>query len=674
MIAAAPGAARISPGLPDGSWLAYTFWTSPRQTAIKLYELARKTATLVTRPEFRDYSPSFDPLGRYLYFLSVRTFDPVYDSVQFELSFPRAARPYLVALQAGGRPPFDPPPRSLKPEDPSSAVARVTAAATAMTVELEGIAGRVAPFPVPENRFGQIAGAGGDKVVWTVLPIAGAHGRGGHKDTPGRLEVFDLGTLRVETLMDKADSFALSGDHATLVVREGKRLRAIAASQKPERERKTSAADEKPSRENGWLDLERIRLSVEPRREWRQMLREVWRLQRDQFWVPNMSGVDWEAIYRLYEPLLARVATRAELSDLIWEMQGELGTSHAYEFGGDHRRPPQLALGYLGVDVRAAAADGSYEIARIVCGDTWDPVADSPLRAVGVEAKVGERIVAVNGQRTSRENPPQSLLVHQAATKVLLSLACGDGEGASTREVVVTTLADEVPARYREWVERNRSWVHEQSRDRVGYFHLPDMMSAGFAEFHRYFRNECDREALIVDIRYNRGGHVSELLLEKLSRKRIGYALPRWGEPSSYPDEAAAGPVVALTNEHAGSDGDIFSHGFKLMGIGPLVGMRTWGGVIGIWPRHKLVDGTETTQPEYSFWFKDVGWGVENHGTDPQIEVDNAPQDTSAGRDRQLETALATALKLIAEKGSSRPKLDKRPNLARGKLPPRKKA
>ena len=197
--------------------------------------------------------------------------------------------------------------------------------------------------------------------------------------------------------------------------------------------------------------------------------------------------------------------------------------------------------------------------------------------------------------------------------------------------MLVTTLGDEVPARYREWVERNRSWVHEQSKGRVGYFHLPDMMSAGFAEFHRYFSAECERDGLIVDVRYNRGGHVSQLLLEKVARKRIGYATARWGPTASYPEEAVAGPVVALTNEHAGSDGDIFSHGFKLMGIGPLVGMRTWGGVIGIWPRHTLVDGTQTTQPEYSFWFNDVGWGVENYGTDPQIEVDNAPQDAVAG-------------------------------------------
>jgi tricorn protease len=291
------------------------------------------------------------------------------------------------------------------------------------------------------------------------------------------------------------------------------------------------------------------------------------------------------------------------------------------------------------------------------------------LNAVGVEARVGERIVAVNGQRVSRQRPPQSLLVHQAGVKVELTLLGADGV---QRTVLVGTLEDEVPARYRDWVERNRSWVHEQSRGRVGYLHLPDMMAAGFAEFHRYFNAECDRDALIVDVRYNRGGHVSELLLEKVARKRIAYNVSRWGRTMPYPEESAAGPIVTLANEHAGSDGDIFAHGFKLMGLGPLVGTRTWGGVVGIWPRHALVDGSTTTQPEYSFWFRDVGWGVENHGTDPQIEVDNAPQDGAAGRDRQLEVALSTGLQLADAARPQEPSIDSRPNLAPTPLPPRR--
>jgi tricorn protease len=656
---------------PDGAWLAYSFWSDIRHCAIKLCDVAKKTTSLVTQPEFRDYCPAFDPEGKYLYFLSVRTFDPVYDSVQFELSFPRAARPYLIALQRDLPPPFDPAPKGLKPVDDRRKSDKPETPSPAIRVDLEGIVRRVAAFPVAEGRFGQIAGTSG-KVLWTAFPIPGAHGRGGHKESPGRLEIFDFATLRAETLLERADSFVLAADHSTLVVREGKRLRAISAVIRPNG--KEAPPSDEPSRKKGWIDLGRIRLSVEPRAEWRQMLREVWRLQRDQFWVADMSGTDWEAIYGRYEPLLSRVATRAELSDLVWEMQGELGTSHAYEMGGDHRRPPQIALGHLGADLRAVDDGAGYEIARIVEGDAWDATSDSPLNAIGVQAQVGERIVSVNGQAVTRERPPQALLVHQAGTKVELTLASAKGgrSAKTTRNVLVTTLADEAPARYREWVERNRSWVHAKSGGRVGYLHLPDMMSAGFAEFHRYFGTECDRDALIVDVRYNRGGHVSELLLEKVARKRIGYNLMRWGPPSPYPSDSPAGPLVALTNEHAGSDGDIFSHCFKLMGIGKLVGTRTWGGVIGIWPRHALVDGSETTQPEFSFWFGDVGWGVENYGTDPEIEVDNAPQDAVAKHDRQLEQALATALQLASKSRVLKPKVGPRPNLTRKPLPPRR--
>lgn len=670
----------------DGSWLAYSFQTGPRQRAIKLHEPATRRSALVTQPEFRDYSPAFDPEGRWLYFLSLRTFDPVYDSVQFEMSFPRAARPYLLALRAGGKPPFEPEPSGLKEADksptsgpaagpaPRPAPAAVpetgsdpaAAAPAPLQVDLDGIAQRVAAFPVPESRFGKLAAAAGGKVLWTVLPIEGQQGRGGHKDASGRLEVFDFETRRTQELAPKADDFEIAADGHTLLLRDGKRLRAIAV------DRREGAGDaDAPSRKTGWIDLQRVRVSVDPPLEWRQMLHEVWRLQRDRFWVADMSGVDWPAMLRRYEPLLPKVATRAELSDLIWELQGELGTSHAYEYDGDHRKPPALGLGQLAAELRLAPDDGSWEIARIVRGDAWDAQADSPLNAVGVEARVGERIVAVNGQRVSPARPPQALLVNQAGAKVELTLAHGHGAAATTRDVLVTTLADEQPARYREWVEHNRAWVHRESAGRVGYLHLPDMMADGFAEFHRYFGTECDRDALIVDLRFNRGGHVSELLLEKVARKRIGANVSRWGRTLPYPEESAAGAVVALCNEHAGSDGDIFAHGFKLMGLGPLVGTRTWGGVIGIWPRVKLVDGTETTQPEYSFWFRDVGWGVENHGTDPTIEVDNAPQDAAAGVDRQLRTALDEALRLAGQARPLQPALAERPNLAPPPLPPR---
>ena len=651
----------------DGAWLVFQVWTSQRHAAIRMHEVASARTIAVTSGEFRDYAPAFDPDGKYLYFLSARTFDPVYDNIHFDLSFPRASRPYLVALQAGGRPPFEAEPKGFGKGqgEAESKEKDKEKEKKPLRVDVEGIDRRIAVFPVPEGIYRQVAGTEG-KALWTVFEPAGAHGRGGHRDAPGRLEAFEFETAHRETLLDKVDEIALSQDAKTIVVREGKRLRALEAGAKPD-----DKAEGYPehSRKTGWVDLERIRVSVDPRLEWRQMLREVWRLQRDQFWVPDMSGIDWEAMYRRYEPLLARVATRGELSDLIWELHGELGTSHAYEFEGDHRKPPEVSLGSLAADLRFDAASGGYEIVRIATGDAWDAGADSPLNAVGVEARAGERIVAVNGQPVGRERTPESLLVHQAGCKVELTLASAQG---AKRTVIVKTLTDEVPARYRDWVEANRRWVHEQSKGRVGYVHLPDMMSAGYAEFHRYFILECDRDGLIVDVRHNRGGHVSQLLLEKVARRRIGYNFPRWESPSPYPEDSAFGPVVALTNEQAGSDGDIFSHCFKLMKIGPLVGKRTWGGVVGIWPRHHLVDGTETTQPEFSFWFSDVGWAVENYGTDPDVDVDNAPQDSAAGRDRQLETALKVALERIQAAPGARPEMQQRPVLAPGPLPPRR--
>jgi tricorn protease len=636
---------------PCGEWVAYTVPTSVRHTAIRLASVGQGSIVEATQPEFRDYAPAFCPSGKYLYFLSLRTFDPVYDAVQFELSFPRAARPYLIALQADAPPPFEPQPKGLKPEQHDGPPPPATAPAVLPAIEPQGLARRVMAFPVPEGRYGQIAGTARGQVIWTSLPIVGAHGRGGHPERPGRLERFDFDTGEVKLLCAKADSFMLAADGHTLLVREGKQLRAIDAT-KPIDERGAAhdgpGGDGKPSRESGLIDLARVRVAVDPPAEWAQMLAEVWRLQRDHFWVPDMSGIDWPAVHERYRPMLARVATRGELSDLIWELQGELGTSHAYETGGDHRKPPAVALGRLAAEFAPAPPGRSgWLVASTVQGDAWDASADSPLNAIGVRVQAGECIVAIGGQPVGAAVPPQALLVNQAGQKVSLTLQKDDG---TTREVLVTALADESPARYREWVERNRAWVHEHSHGRVGYLHLPDMMSSGFAEFHRYFGTECEREALIVDVRYNRGGHVSQLLLEKVARKRIARVHSRWGQPQSYPEEAPAGAVVALTNEHAGSDGDIFSHCFKLMGVGPLVGQRTWGGVIGIWPRHKLIDRTETTQPEYAFWFTDVGFKVENFGTEPTVEVANAPEVDAMNapeRDLQLARALQHALQAV---------------------------
>jgi tricorn protease len=288
-------------------------------------------------------------------------------------------------------------------------------------------------------------------------------------------------------------------------------------------------------------------------------------------------------------------------------------------------------------------------------------------------------LVAVNGQPVGAEITPGERLVNLAEQEVQLTIrsaAPGSDSADPTadqqpRDVTVRALADERPARYRDWVEYKRATVHRATDGRVGYLHIPDMGPDGYAEFHRGYLLEYDREALVIDVRFNGGGHVSGLLLQKLARPRLGYDFPRWGAPEPYPAESTRGRLVALTNELAGSDGDIFSHAFKMLELGPLVGKRTWGGVIGISPRHPLADGTVTTQPEYSFFFNDVGWQVENYGTDPDVEVDNTPQDYTRGADPQLDRAVAVALDLLAERPAHTPNPTERPRLTPPPLAPR---
>jgi tricorn protease len=656
---------------PDGCWLAYSFQDTQQTSLIKLCEVESGQTVEVTRPVLRDIAPAFDPAGKYLYFLSYREFNPVYDSLHFDLNFPLGMRPYLVTLRHDLPSPFMPAPaapgapptvdeQAANPEGQAQPAEKPED--QPLRIDLEGIADRVLAFPVPAGRYSQIYGIKG-KVLFSSQPLENALETqiypGGPPPARHKIEVYDLEEYSHETLIEGVGGFAVSRDATTLIYRSGRRLRVLKAGEKPK-------DDGPPSRKSGWIDLGRVKVSVDPGAEWEQMFREAWRLQRDQFWNEDMSGVDWHAIYQRYLPLLRRVATRAEFSDLMWEMQGELGTSHAYEIGGDYPSEPRYDQGRLGADLRYDPATDSYLIERIARGDVWNEAAGSPLSRPGVNIRPGDRLIAVNGRRLDRTLTPGALLVNQAGAEVQLTVV--DHEGA-TRFVTVKTLRDETPARYREWVEGNRRRVHAATDGRAGYVHIPNMMAYGYAEFHRGYLAELGRDGLIIDVRFNGGGHVSQLVAEKLARKRLGYDIQRWGQPSPYPADSPGEALVAIANEQAGSDGDIFSHIFKLMGLGPLVGKRTWGGVIGMHPRHVLADGGVTTQPEFSFWFKDVGWQVENYGTDPDIEVDIRPQDYVDDHDPQLERAIVEVLRLLEEHPPARPEFGDRPRLGLPTLP-----
>jgi tricorn protease len=639
---------------PDGKFIAYGFAFSPEKSAIEIYDVEKQESHRVTNPILIDEEPCFDPEGKYLYFLSKRVFNPVYDDVHFDLNFPRATKPYLITLQKDLPSPFLVEPKlSFKSSHTDSAERNGNGGENGkhkieVKINFDGISERVVEFPVPEGRYVAI-GASKGKVFFLNNPVQGSLIE---PSKGGTLDQFSFDEKKHEVLFEKVESFALSPNGKTLVLSQQSKLNYV----------QTYALSSK-SKEMKAFDFSRIRLSIVPLYEWTQMYREAWRLQRDQFWTEDMSNVDWDAVYQRYLPLLARVASRAELSDLMWEMQGELGTSHAYEMGGDYRPEPKYSLGFLGADVVFDPTVNAYRITHIPDGDHWDSANGSPLKTPGANLNVGDFILGINGTHVSEHVPLGELLVHQSSSPVTLMVA--DKAKQNIRSVVVKTLASEEMLRYRDWVNRNTKWVHEKSGGKVGYVHVPNMGPWGYSEFFRAYLAEYGYDGLIVDVRFNGGGHVSQLLLEKLNRKRLGYDVSRWNEqPESYPAYATFGNVVALTNEFAGSDGDIFSHSFKMMKLGILVGKRTWGGVIGIYPRHPLADGTYTTQPEFSFWFFDVEWGVENYGTDPDVFVDIAPHHYRDGIDTQLEKSLELVLKMIQDNPPKLPDFTHRPNLA----------
>ena len=487
---------------PDGKWVVYDFPLCPQTRAIKLCEIKEFKTHTITRPVLEDFRPSFDPGGKFIYFLSKRTFSPIYDNLQFEMGFPKGEKPYLIVLDKNTTSPFVP---SLHEEEAKPKKAKKEEGEKKLKIDLDGIENRILEFPVPEGSYSTIRGIPG-KALYMSQAMQSALG-GEENPTPrGSLHCYDFATQKEDLLVSKISSFTLSGNHQWLCYYGAKKLRVIKAGEKPQ--------DIDPTyRKGGWINLNRVKLSITPPKEWSQILDEVWRLQKEFFWTEDMSKVDWGSIYKRYRPLLDRIGTREELSDLIAEMHGELGSSHAYVFGGDTRRPPLYPLGDLGADFTYDKDHKGYRISNITKGDPWTPSQTSPLTSPGLNIKEGDILLSVNGYKLDQKMSPQQAIVNQAGNMVSLQLK---GKKKDSRSVFVRTLASQTPARYRDWVEKNRAYVHKKTKGKIGYIHIPDMSAKGFAEFHRGFLAELDREGLVVDVRFNGGGNVSGLLLEKL--------------------------------------------------------------------------------------------------------------------------------------------------------------
>ena len=649
----------------DGRWLCYAVEVGRRRgpTQLRLRSLAdvaaddgtgdvdgsgsgaagTSTELVLTSGRYRDLSPSFDPDGSHLFFLSYREFDPVYDALAFDLGFPRGARPYAIVLDASAPDPFRPPPGPLKPgamKPPKKPVA--------LRVDPEGIAQRVVRFPLVEARYHRVVGAGGGKVYLLRSGVKGASGRRMYDPGPGQadkqLVQWDFEKRRTQVVSEKVSTFGISADRSTLWLRAGRVLRTAPAHPDKTQLDEVRKGSTRVGRPSGVVDLRRVRVQVDPPREWRQMLHETARLMTEHhFDAP--TGAEVARWLPVFEAQLDRVAGRGELSDLLKRFQGSMGTSHAYEMGGDHRRPPAWRPGALAADVVWDEANGVARIERVVVGEAEDPTRRSPLVDPGVQLPAGTVLHRIGHLAIDRARTPASALAHLGGTEVELDV---QAPGRERERRTVRVLKSDRPVRYRDLVLARRAHVHERSLGRLGYIHVPNMGPTGFADFHRDYLVECERDGLVVDVRSNGGGHVSQLLLQKLARRRVGRVVPRWGVPSSYPAHAVAGPLVAVTDAYAGSDGDIFSHLFKRMGLGPLVGTRTWGGTVGIVARHYLTDRSLVTQPEFANWFDDVGFGLENFGTEPDIDVPVPPEADARGADPQLDVAIDQALARLA--------------------------
>ncbi|MDX3110631.1 S41 family peptidase [Nonomuraea angiospora] len=624
---------------PDSGWLA---WVHPHHEPLSQIKIGRVDGTSVidvTSMRFTDFDPVFTKDGKHLAFLSVRTFDPVYDAHVFDMSFHGGCKPYIVPLQATTPSPFDPSlqGRGFNGEDDKPAKDdKKDDAAPRTEVDPDGLPSRVVPVPVPAGRYGNLRTAK-DALLWLRHPLAGQLGDGTEPAAEIVLERYDLKKRAKAELGKDVRSFEVSGDGGRLVINGKNGLQTRAATE----------GDEVVS-----IDLDRIAVEIDPIAEWRQGFREAGRLMRDHFWREDMNGVDWQGVLDRYEPLVERIGAHSELIDLLWETQGELGTSHAYATANGAGVDPRRRQGLLGADL-ARDDEGVWRVVRILPGESSDHDARSPLLAPGVAVRPGDAIVAVGGRPVDPVRGPQALLAGTAGQPTELTVR--PAAGGDTRRVVVSPIAEDTRLRYHDWVESRRARVREASGGRLGYLHVPDMVATGWAQFHRDLRTEMAFDGLVVDVRENSGGHLSELVLEKLSRKVTGWARARGYEPMRYPEDSPRGPIVTITDEFAGSDGDIVSAGIKNRGIGPLVGTRTWGGVIGIDSRYSLVDGTRVTQPRYSFWLEGHGWGVENYGVEPDIEVVITPQDRVAGRDPQLEKAIELALAALDEHAPATP-------------------
>jgi tricorn protease len=634
----------------DSRWLAYSRGLDNRNNAIFLYDTNSGESHQVTAGFVASYSPAFDPEGDFLYYLTDNQFQPDYSSFDNTWIYTNPTVIVAVPLHSGVVSPLAPrndveelekdekdESKDKDDEDAEDEKKGKVEKTKAVKIDLENFEARAVVLPPDAGLYRSVSAVRG-KVIYQRRPRTGS----ASESTP--IVFWDLKKREEKTILDDADAYAISADGKKMIVASGDRVAIIdvAPKQKMDKPLATSSME----------------TMVNPPEEWRQIFNDAWRIERDYFYDPNMHGVDWNAMRERYGALLDDVITRWDLNFVIGELIAELNTSHSYRGGGDMERGERRGVGLLGVDWELA--NGAYRIKKIVTAAPWDTEVRSPLAEPGIDVNEGDWVLAVNGMPIDTSTDPWAAFEGLAETTVVLTVN-DSPTPYGAREVLVETLRSEARLRNLAWIESNRRKVDETTDGRVGYIYVPDTGHGGQTELFRMFVPQFTKDGLIIDERFNSGGQIPDRFVELLNRPLYNFWGVRDGMDWQWPPIAHTGAQVMLINAWSGSGGDAFPYYFRAAGLGPLIGTRTWGGLIGISGSPDLVDGGRLTAPTFSFYNLDGEWEVENQGVAPDIEVVDDPSLMLNGGDPQLDRAIAEVLRLLEERPPVRPNRPENP-------------
>jgi tricorn protease len=624
---------------PDGRWLAYTRHSSSYLSDLVIVDLDSNRSTTVSDGMADVASPVFSRDGAYLYFAASTNAGPI----QFGLDMSTQERPYraglyALVLAADGESPLAP---RLGDEDAVDASADEDGkdesegeenGTPAVTIDFDGLAERMVSLPVAKGNYSSLAVAADGSLFWMQRPQPGSSidppGEGGNDDN--HLLRFDFEKREVNEVFAGFDAFRMSASGSHLLLWSGGSVQLAEAG-----------ADIKPEA----VDLSGLRMSIDPQKEWAQIFDEGWRMQKEYFYASNLHGLDWDAVYQQYRPLVDHVARREDLNAVMVEMIAELHAGHNRVGGGDVYSESGPGVGLLGANFEIAY--DRWRISKIYSGESWNAFLRGPLSQPGNQAQEGDYLLAINGQALTASDNLFERLHNTVDKQVRLTLGSRPDARGDTRDIIVEPVGNEGALRLWSWVEANRKAVNEATDGRVGYIYLPNTAGAGYTFFNRMFFAQLDKQALIIDERGNGGGQAADYIVEVLSRPHLSHWVYRHGETSRTPFGSLHGPKLMMIDQDAGSGGDYMPYAFRELGIGPLLGTRTWGGLIGIYANPGFVDGGVMTVPHFRFVDADNNWSVENEGVAPDIEVDLSPVLSNQGRDSQLEAAIETILERL---------------------------